>query len=165
MLLICLVVIILIVGAMLMFFLNVASHIILYLCLAAMAAYGIYTLVALVRRKLMQRQTDRSTPRTIDIGCRCGQVFRAAAPMGASDYTICCPYCGTSCHVKLRNKKSSLSDDDKRSIVISTAGILALLILLGLLFHPVKTRVRYYSIPDSDFYYDFGVPQESTDII
>ncbi|MGN1116455.1 MAG: hypothetical protein ACI4TH_07800 [Candidatus Ornithomonoglobus sp.] len=165
MLLICLVVIILIVGAMLMFFLNIASHIIIYLCLTALAVYGIYTLIALLRRKLKQRRTDRCTPRTLDIKCRCGQIFRAAAPVSAADYTICCPYCGTSCHVTLQNKKCSLSDSDKRSIVISAAGILALLILIGILFHPMKTKVRYYTVPDSDYYYDFGTPTEAPDII
>ncbi|MGN0181198.1 MAG: Com family DNA-binding transcriptional regulator [Candidatus Ornithomonoglobus sp.] len=165
MLLICLVATILIAGAILLFFLNVASYVIVYICLTAIAAYGIYTFISLLRRKLNQRRIDRCTPRTLDINCRCGQVFRAAAPSGAADYTICCPYCGTCCHVTLQNKKHSLSDIDKRSIIISAAGILALLILIGMLFHPMKPRVRYYTVPDSDYYYDFGMPTESTDII
>ncbi len=165
MLLMCLVAIILIAGAILMFFLNVASHIIVYLCLAALAAYGIYTLIALLRRKLKQGNADRSTPKTLDISCRCGQTFRAAAPLNARDYTICCPYCGTQCHVTLRNQKRRLSDTDKRSIVISAAGILALLILIGMLCHPMKTRVRYYTVPDPDYYYDYGMPTDAPDNI
>lgn len=165
MLLICLVAIVLIAGAILLFFLNVASHIILYLCLTALAVYGIYTLAAFLRRKLRQRRTDRFMPKTLDINCRCGRIFRAAAPVNAVDYTICCPYCGTSCHVTLKNKNCRFSDNDKRSIVISAAGIIALLILIGMLFHPMKPRVRYYTVPDSNYDYDFGIPTEAPDNI
>lgn len=165
MLLICTVAIILIMGAILLFFLNIASYIIVQLCLLALAVYGISTLISLVKRRHQQRIINLNTPKTIDISCRCGQIFRAAAPASAQHYTICCPYCGTQCHVTLNRRNSKLTDRDKRSIVISIAGIIALLLLLGMRSIPHSSPVRYYQMPDSYHDYNIETAPEDSDII
>lgn len=154
MLLICFIMLIIFAAAVLMFFLNFASKIIVYVCLAALAAYGIWTLIFLIRK--------RRSAAAIEITCRCGRTFRTVLPRGNADHTAQCPYCQTLCHVTV-NRGRHFSESEKRSVVISAAGILALIILIGMILRPSQPRVRYYTVPDS--YYNYGTATEEPGII